>query len=836
MHWLESGFSGTVSGMSWIDLCRWMVVTAAGLGCWPAWGVDFEKDLFPILEARCLDCHDTATLKGGIGLETFYHSHLPTDAGEALFTPGDAGKSVLLRVVTESDPKKRMPPKGDPLRPEEIDVLRRWIESGAHWPDDGWRPPRHWAYEPPKKVAIPSAPGPGWEGRQPNEIDGFIAAKLREQGLSLNPEAEPARLLRRVWLDLVGLPPTVAQVDAFLAEPTYDHYVRIVDGLLASPAYGERWAVPWLDLARYADSEGYQRDAPRNMWPWRDWVIGALNEDMPFDRFSIEQLAGDLLPQATEAQKVATGFHRNAPLNLEAGTDPNEDHYKGIVDRVNTTGTIWLGSTVGCAQCHNHKYDPLSTKEYYGLFAFFNNTPMESRQQGTEMGMSAMVHIGPVMSVTRAADDIEAERRAAEEYDAVLAGIRSDLLQAVDARLKKDPKGRESLPDEVRKILDDSREMSLGQCRTISTKLALKSPGLERRFEEAEIMETRLAEQRKKEVRILQEMAEPRPTFVAKRGDFLAPGERVSPVTPAALHPFPADAPRNRLGLAKWLVDPANPLVARAYINRLWMELFGQGLVTTPEDFGAQGERPTHPELLDWLAVAFVEDDGWSMKRALRRIVLSATYRQSNVVHETAAAIDPRNQYLWRHPGHRLGAEMIRDQALAISGLLTDRRQGVSVRPHQPEGFWRRSAGASETYYVPSRGADAYRRGVYTLWRRNAHYPSFANFDAPDRSACVVKRDVSNTPLQALTLLNDPVYVEMAEAFARRIEAEGGTSLETRLDWACRTALARQPREPERLLLRSAFETVRSESGSDELAYREVATILMNLHETINRP
>lgn len=798
-------------------------------------GVDFEKEILPIFKANCLECHDTATLKGGIGLETFYHAHRPTDAGVSLFIPGQPEKSVLLHVVQETDPEKRMPPKGEPLSVAETGRLKRWIEEGANWPDDGWRPPAHWSYITPERAVPPQSGLTLLENRHPNEIDFFITAKLQEHGLQLNPETDPARLIRRAYLDLIGLPPTIAQVDSFLADPSFDHYTKVVDELLASPAYGEKWAVPWLDLARYADSEGYQRDSPRNMWPWRDWVIRALNNDMPFDRFSIEQLAGDLLPDATESQKIATAFHRNSPLNLEAGTDPDEDHYKQIVDRVNTTGTIWLGSTVGCAQCHNHKYDPISAKEYYELFAFFNSTPMESKQEGREMGMSNMVHIGPVLEVTRTTADIDSELSAEAEYETFLAGIRTDLLKAVDTHLKNDPKARESLPDDVKKILEQEREMSLNQCRALSTKLALKNPGMGKRLEEAEIMETRLSEQRKKEVRILQEMEKPRATFVAKRGDFLATGEQVTPATPAALHPFSDSYPRNRLGLAKWLVDPANPLAGRAYINRLWIEVFGQGLVTTPEDFGTQGEKPSHPELLDWLAVAFVDDDHWSMKLALRRILLSATYRQSIVVNEKSAGIDPRNQFLWRHPGQRLGAEMIRDQALAISGLISRNPYGNTVRPYQPETFWRKSAGASETYYVPSRGDDAYRRGVYTLWRRNALYPSFANFDAPDRSACVVKRGHSNTPLQALTLLNDPVYVELADAFGKRIAREGGDTLEARLQWAFRTALTRTPSEPERELLRSAYGTVRAESGSEEKAWREIATILLNLHETINR-
>ena len=612
-------------------------------------------------------------------------------------------------------------------------------------------------------------------------------------------------------------------------------YERLVDALLNSPQYGERWARRWLDLARYADTNGFEKDRPRQIWPYRDWVVKALNADMPFDQFTIEQLAGDLLPGATESQKVATGFHCNTPLNLEAGTDPNEDHYKRVVDRVNTTGTIWLGSTVGCAQCHNHKYDPITTKEYYQLSAFFNQAPPESKQEGMEMGMSNMVAIGPTLEVTRSMEDIDAELKAEAEFEALMERLRADVVKAVDEKIANDPKGLAALPRDVQKILARKEEMNLNQCRTLTAKLTIKDRDMGRRLEEAEIMESRLKEQRKKEVRVMVEMAEPRPTFVAKRGDFLAKGEEVLAATPASLHPFSKDLPRNRLGLAKWLVDPANPLVARAHVNRLWIELFGQGLVTTPEDFGTQGERPSHPELLDWLAATFVEDDGWSTKRAIRRLVLSATYRQSVVVNAKAAELDPRNQLLWRHPGHRLGAEMIRDQGLAISGLLDRRLFGVNVRPYQPATFWRKSAGQSETYYVPSQGADAHRRGIYTLWRRNAHYPSFANFDAPDRTACVVQRDVSNTPLQALNLLNDPVYVEMAVAFGRRIAEEGGTVTEARIEWAFRTALTRSPLEQERQLLLSAFETVRTGSESEEEAWREVATILLNLHETINR-
>jgi len=798
--------------------------------------VDFEKDVFPIFEANCFECHDKQSLKGGVGLETFYHANQSSDSGEPLFVAGKPEESAVYRAITDEDPEHRMPKDRDPLASEDIATLRTWIESGAEWPDDGWRPERHWSFVPPERPELPRAGAAMLEERPGNAIDRFVAARLAKNDLSLNPEASPERLIRRLHLDVTGLPPTIEEVDAFAANPTPEHYARIVDELLASPAFGEKWAIPWLDMARYADSEGYQRDQPRSMWPYRDWVIEALNEDKPFDRFTIEQIAGDLLPDPTVEQKVATAFHRNTPTNLEAGTDPQEDHYKMIVDRVNTTGAIWLGLTVGCAQCHNHKYDPISTKEYYELFAFFNNTPMESKQQGDKMGMSGLSHIGPTMEVPLTEQDRENVEEASKEYRTFVADLRSDLMGKVESALEKNPKKKEKLSETLVKILeDDQKKPSFNQCRTIARKIIPGDRAMRVRLEKGSIRAARLRAVRQNEVRIMQEREEPRPTYVAKRGDFMSRGEKVSPDVPDSLHEFSDDLPRNRLGLAKWLVDPDNPLVARTFVNRLWLEVFGEGLVRTPRDFGSQGEAPTHPELLDWMAVAFIEDDQWSLKSALRRVLLSATYRQSIAVRPEYAKIDPDNHLWWRHPGHRFRAEIIRDQALAISGLLSDERGGVHVRPFQPSDYWRPTAGKSETHYLPSDGEDAHRRGVYTLWRRNAHYPSFANFDAPDRASCVVQRDVSNTPLQALTLLNDPVYVEMAEAFGKRIAEEGGDTLDDRLVWAFRTALAREPRESEKRLLHSAFESAKGSKDSTQAAYTEIATILLNLHETITR-
>ncbi|MEM1294694.1 MAG: PSD1 and planctomycete cytochrome C domain-containing protein [Verrucomicrobiota bacterium] len=797
--------------------------------------VDFERDVFPILDANCLDCHDSDTLKGGIGLDRYHYAMLPTDAGEPLFVPGEPEKSVLLHVVEETDPEKRMPPKGDPLTSTEIEILHDWIEAGAVWPDDGWRPPVHWSFVPPTRPDLPEIGKPLLSDREHNEIDHFVARKLAEAELSFNPETDPSRLLRRAHLDITGLPPSHEQIDRFLADPSPAHYERIIDELLASPAFGEKWATQWLDMARYADSEGYQRDSPRNMWPYRDWVIDALNADMPFDQFTIEQLAGDLLPNATESQLVATAFHRNSPTNLEAGTDPREDRYKVTADRTATTGTIWMGLTVGCAQCHNHKYDPITAKEYYELFAFFNNTPMESKQQGDKMGMSGLVHIGPTVKVSKRETDLEFEKVVAADYRDSFAQLESNVRKAAELTLAKRKNGRDGVDKKALQAIDSDKAMTMAQVKLVLKHVAKGKAAYNRKAAELDITANRLKAQRAKEVRVMEELETMRPTFIAKRGDFLSKGEQVGPATPASLHPFPEDYPRNRLGLAKWLVDPANPLVSRAFVNRLWIEVFGQGLVTTPEDFGTQGEMPTHPELLDWLAVTFQEEDGWSLKKSLKRILLSATYRQSISIDLVGAKADPKNQLLWRHPGHRLNAETIRDQALAISGLLSRRMHGVHSRPFQPEGVWRKTAGNSETYYINSKGEDAYRRGVYTIWRRNNHYPSFANFDAPDRGACVVKRDVSNTPLQSLTLLNDPAYVEMTRAFGQRIITEGGESLDERLDWAFRSVLARSPRDSERSLLHAAFEKVYLGPDSESEAYLEIATILFNLHETINR-
>jgi hypothetical protein len=795
----------------------------------PAVALDFGKDIRPIFEERCMDCHDMETKKGGVSLENYYSSQQPTDTGQPLFKAGDAEHSLLIHVTTESDAKKRMPPKGKPLSPDQISLLKQWIAQGAVWPDDGWRPQPHWAYKAPQLPTVPQTQAQGAR----NEIDAFIDAQLASKKLQRSSEAEPALQLRRVFLDLTGLPPTVAQVDAFLANPSDAAYAKIVDELLQSHAYGEKWARPWLDAARYADTEGYQRDTERSMWPWRDWVIRALNADMPFNQFTIEQLAGDLLPHARLEQKIATGFQRNTPLNLEAGTDPQEDRYKQIVDRVNTLGSVWLGSTLGCAQCHNHKYDPISAKEYYQLFAAFNQTPIESTQYGEAMGMSSLKHIGPEVAI-----DPKAKKQSASiihDYTEKMKRFKA-LVDPQWQALLNDKKRLESFPQSVQdSLFTDPTDRSHQTYERVMKVVFQKDAALKPLWQSARKAHAAVQKNHSPTTRVMQELAEPRPTHIAKRGDFLSLGDKVELGVPAALPALPADAPRNRLGIARWLVSPENPLTPRVTVNRLWAEIFGRGIVPTLEEFGKQGEPPSHPALLDWLAVTFRDTDHWSLKQTLRRIVLSSTYRQSTTYQAQAAELDPLNTLLWRHPGHRLDAETIRDQALFVSSLLNPTAGGPPVYPWQPEGYWRDSAGQSLNEYNVSQNGQQHRRGIYTIWRRGAHYPSFAVFDAPDRASCTLQRGRSSTALQALVLMNDRAYAEMSHKLADRMFKEFTGSVDERLEHGFRTVLSRHPTATEKQQLRSSYDQGVTTHKNPRAGYFDAAHILLNLHETIHR-
>ncbi len=699
----------------------------------------------------------------------------------------------------------------------------------------------HWAYQKPVRPSLPRI-DTNWPR---NAIDWFVLKRLGENALAPSPEAEPGQLLRRVYLDLIGLPPSPAELEAFLKNPSAEAYEQVVDQLLKNSRYGERWARPWLDLARYADSNGFQADQLRDSWAYRDWVIDAFNKGMPFDQFAIEQIAGDLLPNATVSQRIATGFHRTPTCNVEAGVHPEENRVNQVVDRVNTTGTVFLGTTLECAQCHDHKYDPFSMKDYYSLFAFFNNTPLEVKQLGKGVTWD---FYGPTMDLP-----IDTVRAAKLEK----LNARKDAAQAKVKALRKDLADTPNPPKKIAAILRKDT-WSKNDKTTLEKHFKAKYPILKK--EELKLLA--LAKQvnaiKPPTTLVMVEQIKPRKTHLMKRGNYLAPGETVRTSTPTALHGFRKEWPRNRLGLARWLVDPANPLVARVTINRWWAELMGRGLVPTLEDFGSQSPAPSHPDLLDWLAVEFVQS-GWSMKHIHKIIVLSNTYRQSNQVTSTVLTKDAPNRFYARAPRLRMSAEMIRDNALAISGLLSTKMHGPPIYPPQPGNIWRH-VGRNAPKFNVATDENRFRRGVYVVWRRGAPYASFVNFDAPDRGTCVVKRPRTNTPLQALTLMNDEAYVEMALAFAGRILREAkGSQPEKKIEFAFNTALTRSPHPAEMkfvksiLLKRHAYfernvkkaaeiiasaKRLKSPEDSDpaELAaWFFVANILLNLDETITK-
>ena len=659
--------------------------------------VSFSRDIRPILSASCFECH-------GPGVRDPAGNLRVLDPGDAIL-PGDAAKSRLMQRVRAAEPARRMPPPGagERLGATEIDLLERWIEAGAAFEE-------HWAFVPPSRPAVPRLRRAG------RAIDGFIRARLEAEGLRPAPAADRRTLIRRVSLDLTGLPPDTSEVAAFLSDSRADAYERLVERLLASPHYGERMAQEWLDAARYADTTGYAADAPRTMWHYRDWVIDAFKSNMPFDRFTIEQLAGDMLPGAGQSQRIATGFHRNSMQAL--GNNPRKEEFrvKGIVDRLDTTGRVWLGLTIACAECHDHKYDPISQREYYRMFAIFNNIP--------HYGQAFGVH-GPRLLVA----------------------------------------------------LDDSSLPSV--------------TGSSRGTDKA-TLEARLAAEGTLTAQVMVELDAPRETRIHVRGNFENKGDRVSPGVPQAIGRLPDGVRADRLGFARWLVAGRNPLVARVFVNRLWQQLFGAGLVRTVEDFGHQGEPPSHPGLLDWLAVEFVES-GWDIRHMVRLIVSSEAYRQSSKVDEGLRSRDFYNRLLARGPRHRLPAEQVRDGMLLVSGLLSREVGGPSVYPPQPGQvgqFRDPTAGTWKT----SASRDRYRRGIYTFWQRMYPYPSLALFDAPSRERSCVRRTRSNTPLQALALLNDPAVFEAALAFGGLVLSESGAVTDVgRIEYAYEAALARPP-------------------------------------------
>jgi hypothetical protein len=1005
----------------------------------PAAEAEFNRDVRPILADACFHCHgpDKARRKGDLRLDT-------EDARKTIM-PGKPNESELFRRVTEADPARRMPPakSGHTLTAGQVDTLRRWIEQGGKWD-------QHWAFVTPRRPPTPSVRDTQWAR---NGIDPFILTRLEAEGLKPSPETDKVTLIRRVALDLTGLPPTPKEVDDFVADRSPDAYEKVVTRLLASPRYGEHLARSWLDAARYADTSGYQSDGERHMWRWRDWVIAAFNRNMPFDRFTVEQIAGDMLPNATLEQKIATGFNRNHRGNAEGGIIPEEYAVEYVVDRVETTATVFLGLTLGCARCHDHKYDPFAQKEFYRLFAYFNNVPEHGR--AIKLGNSPPYIKAPTPEQQRQLGELDRKVKEAEdtlakrlpEIDAAQAEWEATfkpsarLSWAPSAGLIVPGKGEGKFrdgeaafaPGRVGKALDldGKRHLDLGDVanfgffdrfsvaawvrprgseggtivsrmvdapqadgygvgltdgrvrvhltkrwlddalrveteaklepdrwyhvlvtydgsrlaagvrvyvngepqkvkvlldelnQTFATKEPLRAGaggGPEARFhgliddvrvyddrlgpDEAvwlataetidEIMAVpaakrtaaqasklrayyleqhapealRTAERRVRElhrqreallesvptVMVMEESLKPRDTFVLRRGEYDKRGEKVTPGVPSVLPPLPKDAPNNRLGLARWLVDPSNPLTARVTVNRFWQNVFGAGLVRTPEDYGMQGEPPTHPELLDWLATEFVRT-GWDVKAMHKLIVTSATYRQSSRVSPELLRSDPDNRLLARGPRFRLPAETVRDQALAASGLLVEKVGGPSVKPYQPAGPWKELADAD---YFADNGEGLYRRSLYTFWKRTVPPPNMTAFDAPARETCVVRATRTNTPLQALTLLNDVTYVEAARVLAERVMREGGTSPEERLTLAFRLATSRRPQESELRLLVAGWrrhrETYRADPRAAEkllavgeakrkekvdraelAAYAATLGVILNLDETVTR-
>ncbi|MBM3868885.1 MAG: DUF1553 domain-containing protein [Verrucomicrobia bacterium] len=750
--------------------------------------VSFNREIRPILSEQCFSCHgfDAKHRKADLRLDTREGALADNDGVRAII-PGDPAKSELWKRLLSTDPEEVMPPPEahkPKLTAKQRDTLRRWIEEGALYEP-------HWAFTAPQRPAL--------KEKGPAAIDVLIDQGLKEAGLKASAEASPEKLLRRLSLDLTGLPPTPAELDAFLKARAKDPqaaYVAAVDRLLASPAYGERWGRWWLDQARYADSNGYSIDAPRSIWKYRDWVVNSLNADLPFDRFTVEQLAGDLLPDAGESQRVATGFHRNTPLNQEGGIDVEQFRVDSVFDRVGTTGTVWLGLTVGCAQCHDHKFDPITQKEFYRMFAFFNN------QEEPTMKVSDPAR--DEAKLAAAARDAEKALGAwLDQRAAALEQWESGLTKATTAKLSGPVKAALRKPAAKRNVTERALLFAASPGAADKTFKALQKKAKDA-ADLRDAAPTTL---------VLKELAKPRKTHLLTAGDFTRPAEEVSPGVLATLHAFKPDAGTvDRLDLARWVVAKENPLTARVIANRVWQAYFGRGLVETENDFGSQGTPPSHPELLDWLAVEFLER-GWSLKSLHRTIVLTQTYRRDSANRADLVEKDPDNRLLARQTRLRLDAELVRDSALVASGLLTTKVGGPPVFPPIPDGVM--SLGQVKRVWNTSQGPDRTRRGLYTFTYRVTPPPAFAVFDAPDGLSTCTRRNRSNTPLQALTLLNDPAFFAAAQAMAKVIEKEG-------LAAAFRRCTSRAPEAAELAVL-------------GKLDRLSAARALLNLDETITR-
>jgi hypothetical protein len=830
-----------VAGLAWVALAA---PSSAARGETPLPRVvEFNRDVRPILSNHCFACHgpDKNKRKADLRLDTEEGARADLGGYHAVM-PRKPAQSELYLKISAADPAERMPPKkfGKPLTPRQVALLKRWIEQGAKWQ-------KHWSLIAPRRPAVPEVRDKDWAL---NAIDRFILAPLEQEGLKPSPEADRRILLRRLSFDLTGLPPTPADVDAFLGDASPAAYEKAVDRLLASPHFGERLAVYWLDLVRYGDTGGYHSDNHRDVYLYRDYVIAAFNANKPFDRFTVEQLAGDLLPQATREQMIASGYNRLLLTTEEGGAQPKEYTAKYSADRVRNASAVWLGATMGCAECHDHKFDPYKTREFYAFAAFFadikekpvgrqDQTPMPTGEQAAQLREldAAMAAVQKELATQTPALD---QAQGAWEQSA-RAGKVKGLPPAIAAALAVDP---------------DKRTPQ--QKQALATHYRAIAPALEAsRRRLADLGRRKAALVKSIPTTLISIAGPPRVVRVLLRGNWLDDsGEMVTPGVPAALPPLPVKGRRaTRLDLARWLVAPEHPMVARVFVNRLWKLAFGQGLVKTLEDFGSQGAWPTHPELLDWLAVEFRES-GWDIKHVVKLLVMSRAYRQTSHASALLRQRDPYNHLVARQDRFRLGAEMVRDNALAVSGLLVPRIGGPSVKPYQPAGYWAFLNFPRRTYQKDT-GPNEYRRGLYTYVQRTFPHPSLLAFDAPSREECTVQRPRSNTPQQALVLLNDPTYVEAARALAERIVRQGaGTG--PRIRFAFREVLSRPARPAEVGLLEALYRKHLAQYRADpkaaaallavgdrpapkdmdaaELAaWTSVARVVLNLHETITR-
>jgi hypothetical protein len=761
--------------------------------------VDFAREVLPVLSEYCFACHgpDAKARKADLRLDT-KEDALRTEG--PVIVPGKSADSELIRRILSDDADEVMPPPKTKkkLTPKQVETLKRWVDEGAKWG-------RHWAFVLPKRGEVPKI-----KSQFPvrNPIDAFVFARLEREGLKPSPEASRETLIRRVTLDLTGLPPTPAEVDAFLKDKSPDAYEKVVDRLLASPRYGERMVWEWLDAARYADSNGYQGDSERTMWPWRDWAIRALNADMSFDQFTIWQLAGDLLPDATTEQKLATGFLRNHMINGEGGRIPDENRVEYVFDMTETVGTVWLGLTLNCCRCHDHKFDPVKQTEYYSLYAFFNQTPVT--------GGGGDPQSKPAIEVR--SREIERKLQDADEAVATLAS------QVREQEAKVRPATAKDLPKEVADALKPTAaKRNRKQLDLIAKHFEKSDPQYAGPLRElaGAIGKRDEVSRQVPRVMVMEDQSKLRETFVLEKGLYNKPtSKRVPAAIPAVLDELRSNAPINRLTLARWLVSPENPLTARVIVNRYWQQFFGVGLVKTVEDFGVQGERPGNPELLDWLAVEFLEK-GWSIKHLVRLIVTSATYQQSSRVTPELFESDPENRLNARGPRHRLPSWMIRDQALAASGLLVEKLGGPAVHPYQPPGVWEEATFGNKKY-PQGHGDDLYRRSVYTFWRRIIAPTMF--FDTATRQTCTVKQTRTNTPLHALSTLNDVTYVEAARALAGRV-MKAKTDDARRIERAVRLVLARKPTAAESKVLLAALERLRKQYTADPAAAKKLLAV-----------